>query len=205
MLLSDIRSLAMRGCTTRDPQVMQPAVMGMLAVQLDAAKPGFVADSWLPIWQEVGDYARHQARRIEDELEIIVLDAPGGPYDSAHGAARMFEDVAAGRYYVQDFTYSKHPAWDCCTWRAFRTVHDIFGHIASGGDFTPGGEELTFQTHVSHLPYEWWPVIFSETLFQVASAITAGGFPEQHKALVTDLSRGCVHELTDRFPTRWSS
>ena len=61
----------------------------------------------------------------------------------------------------------------------FRAVHDTFGHLATGRDFTRHGEEAAAQHHAQMFPPEAHAALFSETRAQNSALIRSGNFPEQ--------------------------
>lgn len=61
----------------------------------------------------------------------------------------------------------------------FRAVHDAFGHIATGRNFSRHGEEAAVQHHASMFPKEAHPALMSELRGQTSGLIVGGGnFPE---------------------------
>jgi hypothetical protein len=60
----------------------------------------------------------------------------------------------------------------------FRAVHDAFGHLATGRDFTRHGEEAAVQHHSQMFPEAAHPALFSELRGQTAGLIRMGEFPE---------------------------
>jgi hypothetical protein len=60
----------------------------------------------------------------------------------------------------------------------FRAVHDMFGHVAIGRDFTRHGEEAAAQHHAAMFPPEAHAALFSETRAQNSALIRSGQFPE---------------------------
>jgi hypothetical protein len=61
----------------------------------------------------------------------------------------------------------------------FRAVHDAFGHLATGRNFTANGEEGAAQHHATMFPPEAHKALFSELRAQTAAVTRAGSFPEQ--------------------------
>lgn len=192
--MDKLRTKAAQGPKQHQPQIILGGMMDRLADEIDNAP--YCGDLTIKrMWEVVGDFATARFEEIRALLDVRVVDE--APYDSKDGCERMFADIAEGVYYVQTFTSNNpHPFWECHVWKAFRTIHDIDGHIRGNADFTVGGEERTFQVHVAQLPREWRPVIFSETLFQVASTNRNHRFPEFHKALFTDTGHEVIAKLT---------
>lgn len=192
--MNGISTKAAQGIGQHQPQIIVGEMLDRLADDIDnhpyCARPDLAL-----LWENVGNFAVARCEAIGRILDIRTVDSP--PYDTKDGAQRMFADIANGVYYVQSFANNNpHPYWECPTWKAFRTVHDIDGHIPAGADFTIGGEEHTFKVHVQSLPFEWRPVIFSETLFEVASTNRNHRFPQFHKALFSPVGFEAIARLT---------
>ena len=68
----------------------------------------------------------------------------------------------------------------------FRAVHDAFGHLATGRDFTRHGEAAAAQHHAAMFPPEAHPAMFSETRSQNSALIRLGNFPENKPYVVPD-------------------
>jgi hypothetical protein len=59
-----------------------------------------------------------------------------------------------------------------------RAIHDAFGHLATGRNFSRHGEEAAAQHHASMFPKEAHPALMSELRGQTAALIVGGDFPE---------------------------
>ena len=66
----------------------------------------------------------------------------------------------------------------------FRAVHDFFGHVATGRDFSRHGEEAAWRLHSQMVSPEARPALTAELRAQNAYKISSGRFPEQSQQLI---------------------
>ena len=112
--------------------------------------------------------------------DLRVRFKPGQPY----AAAADLHRVHATRYLVVSTDNNFHPVWTCEENLRFRAVHDWYGHILTGYDFTLDGELGAYMaTGELHTPSAKH-ALFTEVYVQALYAIVLGHFPEQKVVLV---------------------
>jgi hypothetical protein len=69
----------------------------------------------------------------------------------------------------------------------FRATHDAFGHSATGGDFSPAGEEMAWFHHCQMYSPAARPAMTAETrAINYACTLACGGeFPPQRAAYIS--------------------
>lgn len=83
-----------------------------------------------------------------------------------------------------------HPIFNNDTNDMFRAVHDVYGHAATGRDFSRHGEEAAFQAHRRMYSPLARAALTSETRGQNAALIQTGGFQTQKVALLPARMQG---------------
>lgn len=114
------------------------------------------------------------AHALRSVLDVVETSNPE-PYQDAYTQSI---DIRHGRFVVS-YANSNHPCWPITENVAFRIVHDVLGHHASGHDFSPGGEVRTFLHSLDIVPPEFHRVLFAESIGQLAELVDSGSFPEQ--------------------------
>lgn len=200
VVVEPLQVAAREGIFLREPVIFNSEVQQVLAQIYDEA-PHCGELHHARMWSDLGDYALEREAKLAADIDVIVVKEP--PYNGPLGAERMFNDIGKGRYLVHDFTTNDlHTYWPCRTWQAFRTVHDLDGHVPSHGDFSAGGEEAVFKMHCERLEPEWHPAVFAETLFELASTLTNHAFPTHHKALITGESMAAMEAILGDYHDR---
>lgn len=59
----------------------------------------------------------------------------------------------------------------------FRAIHDVFGHLSIGRDFSKHGEEAAYSSHAQMFSKKALPALVSETRAQNSYYLNAGDFP----------------------------
>ena len=117
-------------------------------------------------------------------LQVSVSDDPE-PYATP---ADMAADAAHNGRFVVSRANCEHPLWMPETNVAFRIVHDVRGHLATGGDFGWVGENRACDGHRRAINRAPWSTrtrraaaraMFCECIAQTGYAIARGGFPDQ--------------------------
>ena len=130
------------------------------------------------LWTKAGEYFVARAETLGERFDIWRWET-GQPYDNG---AEQLADLDKGRFIVTA-EHSEHPIWDVDTNVAFRICHDIDGHYAarSGFDLLGEVEAYTCQTLITPAVFE--PVLWSESILQLASTLVNGSFPVQKAVL----------------------
>jgi hypothetical protein len=131
-------------------------------------------------WHELAADSVARAAGIRTWLAVEETDA-SEPYPDA---AAMFADIARGHFMVSR-AHCEHPVWTPAQNVAFRIVHDVCGHYASGGDFGWLGENRACDLHFPLLATQAArEALFTECIAQTAYAIHNHGFGPQKLALI---------------------
>lgn len=101
------------------------------------------------------------------------LAAPGQPYD---GLADLKVDVLDGRATVST-DYCDHPVWSFDDNFRFRIWHDT-AHVRSGLGFGQDDELRLFAYQAQGLGRYEVDALFCESVYQLAAALTLGGYPD---------------------------
>lgn len=141
---------------------------------------------------EVQEAYRHFARETHQQFRFLTRPVHRGgagirvevmgedPYDS-HAA--LVKDVKENRRLRVLSTRStgSHPLLSDRENNEFRAVHDYFGHVATGRDFSRHGEEAAWQSHSQMYSPQARGAMTAETRGQNSALIygRSGGFPEQ--------------------------
>jgi hypothetical protein len=131
-------------------------------------------------WRDLADETMATAARLRDTLDVRYTPDPE-PYPTAY---EMLRDIAQGRVVVS-IANSLHPVWTLEENTAFRLVHDVVGHGATGSGFDWYGECRAYDKHWSIVVSPWArAALFTEAVGQVAYALVHGGFTVQKVALL---------------------
>ena len=76
-------------------------------------------------------------RDVENNLSLRVFTDNGGTLPDDHPMRQMVESGIEGFVVLND---------------VFRGVHDVMGHVVSGGSFGPKGEDLAWSAHRNMMP-----------------------------------------------------
>ena len=107
------------------------------------------------------------------------------PYPSPH---EMRHDVTENSH-ISAFESGDdwdHPNLSRETNNKFRAIHDVYGHLTTGRDFSRHGEEGAFQMHRQSFSPEAQPALTSELRGQNSYLIGAGEFGSNHPANLPD-------------------
>lgn len=128
----------------------------------------------------IADSYAHATKHIQDQYAFMTRpEAEGGlgikhevveedPYASAADMAKDVQDNRRIRTYATATTAAggeqapTNQAFDNSTNDMLRAVHDVFGHAATGRNFSRHGEEAAFQYHRSMFPPEAHAAMTSE-------------------------------------------
>lgn len=66
----------------------------------------------------------------------------------------------------------------------FRAVHDFFGHLASGADFTWKGETTAYYSHAEMFTEAALPALFCESVAQQCAYYVTGDYVEQRMVIM---------------------
>lgn len=144
-------------------------------------------------------------------LGIRVVPVPEAePYASA---ADQAADVARGQLKVSTSGGAAHELMTADQNFKFRAVHDFFGHIENGNDFSRAGEETAYQAHARMFNEEARPALATETRGQNAALIQSkeaeiaagnpeatGAFPEQKAGLMPERMANPAYGHTTMTP-----
>ena len=136
-------------------------------------------ESYAALHEHVGrQYAHMTAPTSEGGMGITHEITEGDPYGNVR---ELRADVAKNRRIKTLASESTGPSdvMPQAINDKFRAVHDMFGHLAIGRDFTRHGEEAAAQHHAAMFPPEAHAALFSETRMQNSALIRSGNFPEQ--------------------------
>ncbi|WIE74470.1 hypothetical protein [Curtobacterium sp. MCSS17_007] len=90
-------------------------------------------------------------RDVEDKLTLRVYADNGGSLPDDHPMRQKVESGIEGFVVLND---------------VFRGVHDVMGHVLSGGSFGPKGEQLAWATHRDTMPRLAHNALWCETVGQ---------------------------------------
>lgn len=112
--------------------------------------------------------------------DLRVRFLPGQPY----ATAADMHSVIRTRHLVISTDHNFHPVWTCEENLRFRAVHDWYGHILTGYDFTLEGErgayEATAELHTPSAKH----ALFTEVYVQALYYVVFGHFGEQKVTLI---------------------
>lgn len=145
-------------------------VIAQMYKELPHYDPGSV-DAWRRLAQE----SKAHANFIKNNLRVDYTDDPE-PYATAE---EMLNDIKNNRHITISTANSEHPTWTPEQNADFRLVHDVFGHAATGGDFSWKGENQACSPHHAISSPEAARALTTECLGQTGAAIHGGGFGPQ--------------------------
>lgn len=122
-------------------------------------------------------YKHITSPREQGGLGINVEVTPHDPYRNVEEAAADVRDNSRLRVLATETT-GGHGLWTNMQNDQFRAVHDIYGHLATGRDFSRHGEEAAYQAHAATMPPEAHLALAGETRGQNSYLNWGGGdFP----------------------------
>jgi hypothetical protein len=134
-------------------------------------------------WMELAHDSVMRAQVLQTQLHVEVVDEPN-PYKTAD---EMREDVKEKQHIYVTRAYPHHPVWSMDQVIAFRLVHDVLGHCASGGDWGWHGENEATAAHLPLLGEEAQKALFTECLGQAAYQNVYRDWGPQKIAFLDDL------------------
>lgn len=132
------------------------------------------------LWADFARWNVATANALRTILDVLVDH--DDPYLNADAQSA---DIRRGTFWVS-CANSEHPVWSPDENVAFRIVHDILGHHASGNGFDRVGECETFVHSLAIVPPAFHPCLFVESIAQLAVLVYSGEFPAQ-KVYVSEL------------------
>lgn len=137
-----------------------------------------IEERHLYAWKILAEETTRLFEALPKDLRVRFL--PGQPYATAEEMHRVIRT----RHLVISTDHNFHPVWSTEENLRFRAVHDWYGHILTGYDFTLKGErgayEATAELHTPSAKH----ALFTEVYVQALYAIVFGHFPEQKVVLV---------------------
>ena len=161
-----------------DPNVLLEIGKGVAGQQVPAHMSEQLHASYQTFNEHVGRQYAHMTRPTsEGGMGISHEVTPGDPYANPR---ELRADVSKNRRIRTLATEATggHASMTPEQNDKFRAVHDMFGHVAIGRDFTRHGEEAAAQHHAAMFPPEAHAALFSETRAQNSALIRSGQFPE---------------------------
>lgn len=169
-----------------------PEAVELAAIYDEAT--GEVTDEVRALWSEAGEWFKARAAALATAVDITRIET-GQPY--ANGDEQI-ADLDAGRFTVTA-EHSEHPVWGVDTNVAFRICHDIDGHYAARSGFDVLGELQAFRAQAFVTPQRFLPVLFCESLLQLASTVVNGEFPPQ-RIVQVPLATAWAYVVGERAP-----
>lgn len=114
-------------------------------------------------WSELAQDAHARSGQLRQQYNVKTVQFE--PYENAE---QQDYDVKNYNQFLVSDQNSEHPLWDTNTNVAFRTVHDLMGHIPSNGDFSWEGENRACSAHFPLLTPEARKALFTECIGQTA-------------------------------------
>lgn len=148
-------------------------------------------------WHQLAAENTAHANYIRQHLNVNVTDNPE-PYATPDD---MINDIKNNRNFVVSQAFSDHPVWTPKQNVDFRTVHDVFGHAATGGDFGWEGENHACSTHHALLSPAAAKALTTECLGQTGWAMHNGGFGDQHIGFMNQTHNGLMAANANARPT----
>jgi len=137
-----------------------------------------IEERHLYAWKLLAEETARLFEALPKDLRVRFL--PGQPYATA---AEM-HSVIRTRHLVVSTDHNFHPVWTCEENLRFRAVHDWYGHILTGYDFTLKGErgayEATAELHTPSAKH----ALFTEVYVQALYYVVFGHFGEQKVTLI---------------------
>ena len=131
-------------------------------------------------FSELGEDSVSRASEIKKYLHVEPTADPA-PYESAQ---KMFDDVHKNRHLSVSTSHLEHPVFSSDQHLAFRTVHDVMGHTASGGDWSWNGVNKACAMHGPLLSENAQRALFSERIGHEAYKHHFHGFGPKKIALL---------------------
>ena len=135
-----------------------------------------------PAWQELAADSVRRAEVIKQQIQVEVVPDPE-PYANAQ---EMCQDVHNNKHFLVSSAHCNHPLWSVAENVAFRIVHDVMGHCASGGDFGWEGENRACGAHFPLLSPNAQKALFTECVGQTAAAAYFRSFQAQKVAFLDE-------------------
>lgn len=155
--------------------VVGPSAQQALADAYDAA-PAFDPAAAVRYWRPFRDETMRQWHVLES-LGFTLRVSATDPYADA---TELRADVARRRIVVLSTRATGgHPYLSDAVNDAFRAVHDVVAHCATGRGFDRHGEEAAFRAHAALYSAAALPALVTETRAQNAYLITRGTFGAQ--------------------------
>lgn len=130
-------------------------------------------------FKHLGDTSIRRAEVIGAQIQVETTNDPE-PYANVQ---EMIEDVHKKKHLYVSKARIEHPVWSIQQALAFRIVHDVMGHVASGGDFSWQGQNLACAAHFPLLAPPEQHALFSECVAQSAYANHYRSFGPQKVAI----------------------
>jgi ribosomal protein S18 acetylase RimI-like enzyme len=130
---------------------------------------------------EVAEQYRHVTEDLGVTFEFVDEAEPYPSYKEMVADVRDYKRLKVAK--TQD---DAHPLLTPEQNDQFRAVHDLYGHAATGRDFTRHGEEAAFLAHSAMFGPDAQRAMASETRGQNAVLIDEGDFGAQKAALLPD-------------------
>ena len=128
------------------------------------------------LWADAGRYYVDTAEAVRRAIDVCETSDPE-PYGDV---SSQNADILGGRFLVSN-AHCDHPVWTVEQNVSYRIVHDVFGHLPTGGGFDRHGELLVFWHQRAFTPSRLLTVHFTETVGQLAYACEAGDFSDDQK------------------------
>lgn len=160
--------------TKADPNVLLEIGKG---VQAQQGGPSHMSEQLHQSYAALNEHVNRQYQHLTETMGISHETTSGDPYANPR---ELREDVSTNRRIRTLATGSTGGTEQMSPEMndKFRAVHDVFGHLAIGRDFTRHGEEAAAQHHAQMFPPEAHAALFSETRAQNSALIRSGQFPE---------------------------
>src|SRR4051812_2753927 len=117
-----------------------------------------------PAWRALATESGKQADAIRAQIKVEVTDSPE-PYDSLR---EMVQDVHHDKKFLVSRAHANHPVWSKEDVVNFRIVHEVLGHVQSGGDFSWVGENMATSLHMPLVTPLAREALFVEVIGQAA-------------------------------------
>lgn len=149
-------------------------------VALAYAQAPTIVQSDVSAWRSLADESMALADKLKGSIEVSYTPH-AQPYPTAYA---MLAHLAQGRIIISTANCD-HPVWTLEQNTAFRLVHDVVGHGATGSGFDWDGECRAYDKHWGILEsHRSRAALFTEAVGQVAYALTRGHFTTQKVSLL---------------------
>lgn len=115
-------------------------------------------------WKELGEDSQRRAEAIAKQIRVEFTHDPY-PYKNVND---MQDDIRNKQHVMVSKANLAHPLWSSDQALAFRTVHDVLGHAAVGGDWGWHGENGATAAHMPMLSPNAQKALFTEAIGQAA-------------------------------------